>query len=89
VAAFRQELEDAIGPERLDALRRGDADALDGLLADRMDRLRAAHAYLRTDPDHEVAHGAAMRGVVEEIAERDIASERLVHGHNLEHGITH
>ncbi len=91
-AAFRREVEAALGPERLAALRAGDADALDGVLGDRMDRLHAAKAYLQSDSDPAVADGAGLNGIIGEIAHRDRAetdARRLKDGLVESRGLRH
>ena len=87
--AFRREVEEALGADAVVALRAGDADALMPMLDDRTDRLRAAFAYLKSDPDHAIAHGDAIRHVIDELVAREVEEERLVHGHQLGDGLTH
>ena len=86
-ARFRELIEDHLDAHQFDALLEGDADALDGLLADRMDRLYAVKAYLQSDPATE--HGAAVDRIVEEIVDREIDAQRLAHGTGERRGLTH
>lgn len=86
-ARYRELIEDHLDDWQVDALLRGDADALDGILPDRMDCLYAAKAYLQSDPAME--HGPALDRVVDEIVDREIDAERLAHGRGERRGLTH
>ena len=84
--AFREAVEREIDDERLAALERGDADALDQVVEDRLDRLYAAKAYLQSD--EATADSEAVREVVSEIADEEVEAQRLRHAH-IEKGTTH
>jgi hypothetical protein len=86
--AFRAEVERRLTDEQLGRLQEGDASALDQVVDDRLDRLYAAKAYLQSD--EATANTDALREVVAEIAEEEVASERLRHVHvHQEKGPTH
>jgi type IV secretion system T-DNA border endonuclease VirD2 len=87
--AFRREVEEALGFDAVTTLRSGDASALAPVLDDRTDQLRAALAYLKSEPDSAVTHGHAIRNVIDELVKREIDAERLVHGHTHRQGLTH
>lgn len=86
--AFRDQIERELDDDQLDALREGDADALDDVIDDRLDRLYAAKAYLQSDP--ETANSEATREVVSEIVDEEFAAQRLKTNHaDTEKGQTH
>ena len=87
-AAFRREVKRELSDEQLDRLKDGDADALDQVIDDRLDRLYAAKAYLQSD--EATANGDAVREVVNEIGDEEVEAQRLKHvqGHT-EKGTTH
>ena len=72
---FRDQIERELDDEQLEALRNGDADALDNVIDERLDRLYAAKAYLQSDA--ETANSEATREVVSEIAEEEYDAQRL------------
>ncbi|WP_373636936.1 hypothetical protein [Yoonia sp. BS5-3] len=72
---FRDQIERELDDEQLEALRNGDADALEHVIDERLDRLYAAKAYLQSDA--ETANSEATRGVVSEIAEEEFDAQRL------------
>ena len=72
---FRDQIERELDDEQLEALRKGDADALDNVIDERLDRLYAAKAYLQSDA--ETANSEATREVVSEIAEEEFDAQRL------------
>lgn len=85
---FRDEIERDLSEDRLDALRDGDADALDEIIDDRLERLYAAKAYLQSD--EATANSDAVREVVSEIADEEFEAQRLKHVHSdTEKGQTH
>ncbi|CTQ34456.1 relaxase/mobilization nuclease domain-containing protein [Jannaschia rubra] len=85
-AAFRGAVEGELSDERLERLKEGDADALDGIIDDRLDRLYAAKAYLQSDAT--TAHSEALDEVTTEISEEVVEAQRLKHAHS-EKGTTH
>jgi hypothetical protein len=85
-AAFRGAVEGELSDERLERLKEGDADALDGIIDDRLDRLYAAKAYLQSD--ETTAHSEALDEVTTEISEEVVEAQRLKHAHS-EKGTTH
>lgn len=87
-AAFRGEVERELSGEQLERLRGGDADALDQVMDDHLDRLYAAKAYLQSD--EATANSEAVREVVNEIGDEEVEAQRLKHaqGHT-EKGTTH
>lgn len=72
---FRDQIERELDDQQLEALRNGDADALDNVIDERLDRLYAAKAYLQSDA--ETANSEATREVVSEIAEEEYDAQRL------------
>ena len=74
-AAYRDAMEQALDDDRLAALRSGDAEALDEIIDNRLDRLYAAKAYLQSD--EATANSDAVREVVSEIAEEEYDAQRL------------
>ncbi|SFO26204.1 Relaxase/Mobilisation nuclease domain-containing protein [Roseovarius lutimaris] len=72
---FRDQIERELDDEQLEALRNGDADALENVIDERLDRLYAAKAYLQSDA--ETANSEATREVVSEIAEEEFDAQRL------------
>ena len=85
---YREAVEHELDEEQVDRLSEGDADALKGQIEDRLDRLYAAKAYLKSDAT--TANSEAARAVVEEIADREYELHRadLVDGES-ERGETH
>lgn len=86
--AYRTDVERRLTDDQLDRLRKGDTASLRDVLDDRLDRLYAAKAYLQSD--EATVNTDALREVVTEIAEEEVASERLRHVHvHQEKGPTH
>ena len=85
---YREAVERELEVEQIDRLREGDADVLKDQIEDRLDRLYAAKAYLKSDA--ATANSEAARSVVEEIADREYELHRadLVDGES-ERGETH
>ncbi|MFA8387880.1 MAG: relaxase/mobilization nuclease domain-containing protein [Pelagibaca sp.] len=71
-AAFRAEIARVLDDRQLDRLTSGDADALEQVLEDRLDRLYVAKVYLQSDA--ATANTEALRQVVDHLA--DIEYER-------------
>lgn len=86
--SYREAVERELDEEQIDRLREGDVDALKDQIKDRLDRLYAAKAYLKSDA--VTANSEATRAVVEEIADREYELHRadLVDGEG-ERGETH
>lgn len=74
-AVYRAEVERLLDDDRITALRDGDANALDEVIDNRLDRLYAAKAYLQLD--EATANSDAVREVVSEIAEEEYDAQRL------------
>ena len=72
---FRDQIERELDDGQLEALRNGDADALENVIDERLERLYAAKAYLQSDA--ETANSEATREVVSEIAEEEFDAQRL------------
>jgi len=86
--SFREVVERELDQAQIDRLREGDVDVLKEQIEDRLDRLYAAKAYLKSDA--ATANSEAARAVVEEIADREYELHRadLVDGES-ERGETH
>ena len=86
--SYREAVERELDEEQINRLREGDVDVLKNQLEDRLDRLYAAKAYLKSDA--ATANSEAARAVVEEIADREYELHRadLVDGES-ERGETH
>lgn len=86
--SYREAVERELDEERIDRLREGDVDVLKDQIEDRLDRLYAAKAFLKSDAT--TANSEAARAVVEEIADREYELHRadLVDGES-ERGETH
>ena len=86
--SYREAVERELDEAQIDRLREGDVDVLKGQIEDRLDRLYAAKAYLKSDA--ATANSEAARAVVEEIADREYELHRadLVDGES-ERGETH
>ncbi|MEM9840720.1 MAG: relaxase/mobilization nuclease domain-containing protein [Pseudomonadota bacterium] len=86
--SYREAVERELDEVQIDRLREGDADVLKDQIEDRLDRLYAAKAYLKSDA--ATANSEAARAVVEEIADREYELHRadLVDGER-ERGETH
>ncbi|MEL7343302.1 MAG: relaxase/mobilization nuclease domain-containing protein [Pseudomonadota bacterium] len=86
--SYREAVEQEFDEEQIDRLREGDVDVLKAQIEDRLDRLYAAKAYLKSDA--ATANSEAARAVVEEIADREYELHRadLVDGES-ERGETH
>ena len=86
--SYREAVERELDEEQIDRLREGDVDVLKDQIKDRLDRLYAAKAYLKSDA--VTANSEATRAVVEEIADREYELHRadLVDGEG-ERGETH
>jgi len=87
--AFRAELEAALGPENITALRSGDASVLSTVTEDRMEQLIVAKAYMQSDPDMAVAIGEAMRAVCNELGDLKWAEDHPTDGSGERTGLTH
>lgn len=76
--SFREQIEKELDEEQIERLRDGDADALEGVSDDRLDRLYAAKAYIQSDA--ATANSDVYREVVREIAdeEYELQKDRLV-----------
>lgn len=72
--AFREEIARVLDVRQLDRLTSGDADALDKVLEDRLDRLYVAKVYLQSDA--ATANTEALRQVVEELADAEYVKHR-------------
>ncbi|MEM8572744.1 MAG: relaxase/mobilization nuclease domain-containing protein [Pseudomonadota bacterium] len=86
--SYREAVERELDEVQIDQLREGDVDVLKDQIEDRLDRLYAAKAYLKSDA--ATANSEAARAVVEEIADREYELHRadLVDGES-ERGETH
>ncbi|MRU17076.1 hypothetical protein FDP25_16670 [Roseovarius sp. A21] len=87
--AFRREVEEVLGKDRLSAVRRGEASAFDSFLENPLDRLYATKAYMQSDPEHAVAHGDAVREVLSEIVDIEFENRKLATGEVERRGLTH
>jgi type IV secretion system T-DNA border endonuclease VirD2 len=72
--AFRAEIEQVLDDRQLDRLASGDADALDKVLEDRLDRLYVAKVYLQSDA--ATANTDALRQVVDDLADTEYERHR-------------
>ena len=72
--AFREEIARVLDERQLDRLTSGDADALDKVLEDRLDRLYVAKVYLQSDA--ATANTEALRQVVDELADAEYEKHR-------------
>jgi len=86
--AFRSEIAQVLDERQLDRLTSGDADALEKVLEDRLDRLYAAKVYLQSDV--ATANSEALRQVVDDLADTEYEKHRTadVDGEN-ERGQVH
>jgi type IV secretion system T-DNA border endonuclease VirD2 len=86
--AFRSEIAQVLDERQLDHLTSGDADALEIVLEDRLDRLYAAKVYLQADA--ATANSEALRQVVDDLADTEYEKHRAadVDGES-ERGQTH
>ena len=84
--AFRGAVERELSDEQLQRLKDGDADAMDQIIDDRLDRLYAAKAYLQSD--EATAQSEALDEVTLEISEEEVEAHRIRHAHT-EKGTTH
>lgn len=84
--AFRGAVERELSDEQLARLEDGDADAMDQIIDDRLDRLYAAKAYLQSD--EATAQSEALDEVTLEISEEEVEAHRIRHAHT-EKGTTH
>ena len=86
--AFRSEIAQVLDERQLDRLTSGDADALEKVLEDRLDRLYAAKVYLQSDV--ATANSEALRQVVDDLADTEYEKHRAadVDGEN-ERGQVH
>ncbi|RLJ36227.1 relaxase/mobilization nuclease-like protein [Litoreibacter meonggei] len=85
---FRDDVERELNDEQLEALKKGDADALSEVIDNRLDRLYAAKAYLQSD--EATANSEATREVISEINDEEYDAIRLKQVHaNTEKGQTH
>lgn len=86
--AYREEIERELDDDQIAALKEGDADALEKVIDDRLERLYAAKAYLQSD--EATANSEATREVISEIADEEYDAHRLKHVQNhSEKGQTH
>ena len=72
--AFRTEIARVLDDRQLGRLTSGDADALDKVLEDRLDRLYVAKVYLQSDA--ATANTEALRQVVDELADAEYEKHR-------------
>ncbi|AUC56626.1 endonuclease (plasmid) [Sagittula sp. P11] len=72
--AFREEIARVLDVRQLDRLTSGDADALDKVLEDRLDRLYVAKVYLQSDA--ATANTEALRQVVDDLADAEYEKHR-------------
>jgi type IV secretion system T-DNA border endonuclease VirD2 len=72
--AFRAEIARVLDDRQLDRLTSGDADALDKVLEDRLDRLYVAKVYLQSDA--ATANTGALRQVVDDLADTEYERHR-------------
>jgi type IV secretion system T-DNA border endonuclease VirD2 len=72
--AFRTEIARVLDDRQLDRLRSGDADALDKVLEDRLDRLYVAKVYLQSDA--ATANTEALRQVADDLADAEYEKHR-------------
>ena len=72
--AFRGEIARVLDVRQLDRLTSGDADALDKVLEDRLDRLFVAKVYLQSDA--ATANTEALRQVVDDLADTEYEKHR-------------
>jgi type IV secretion system T-DNA border endonuclease VirD2 len=72
--AFRGEIARVLDDRQLDRLTSGDADALDKVLEDRLDRLYVAKVYLQSDA--ATANTEALRQVVDDLADTEYERHR-------------
>ena len=86
--AFRSEIARVLDERQLDRLTSGDADALEQVLEDCLDRLYAAKVYLQADA--ATANSEALRQVVDDLADTEYEKHRAadVDGEN-ERGQVH
>ena len=72
--AFRGEIARVLDDRQLERLTSGDADALDKVLEDRLDRLYVAKVYLQSDA--ATANTEALRQVVDDLADTEYEKHR-------------
>ena len=72
--AFRDEIARVLDVRQLDRLTSGDADALEKVLEDRLDRLYVAKVYLQSDA--ATANTEAFRQVVDDLADTEYEKHR-------------
>ncbi|UOA17094.1 relaxase/mobilization nuclease domain-containing protein [Sulfitobacter dubius] len=72
--AFRDEIARVLDDRQLGRLTSGDADALDKVLEDRLDRLYVAKVYLQSDA--ATANTEALRQVVDDLADTEYEKHR-------------
>ena len=72
--AFRGEIARVLDERQLERLTSGDADALDKVLEDRLDRLYVAKVYLQSDA--ATANTEALRQVVDDLADTEYEKHR-------------
>jgi len=72
--AFRGEIARVLDDRQLERLTSGDADALDKVLEDRLDRLYVAKVYLQSDA--ATANTEALRQVVDDLADTEYERHR-------------
>ncbi|TDL84519.1 relaxase/mobilization nuclease domain-containing protein [Meridianimarinicoccus aquatilis] len=72
--AFRDEIARVLDDRQLDRLTSGDADALEKVLEDRLDRLYVAKVYLQSDA--ATANTEALRQVVDDLADTEYEKHR-------------
>jgi type IV secretion system T-DNA border endonuclease VirD2 len=72
--AFREEHSRVLDDRQLGRLTSGDADALDKVLEDRLDRLYVAKVYLQSDA--ATANTEALRQVVDDLADAEYEKQR-------------
>ena len=72
--AFRDEIAQVLDVRQLDRLTSGDADVLEKVLEDRLDRLYVAKVYLQSDA--ATANTEALRQVVDDLADTEYEKHR-------------
>ncbi|MEL7803445.1 relaxase/mobilization nuclease domain-containing protein, partial [Sulfitobacter pontiacus] len=72
--AFRDEIARVLDNRQLERLTSGDADALEKVLEDRLDRLYVAKVYLQSDA--ATANTEALRQVVDDLADTEYEKDR-------------
>lgn len=87
--AFREEVEEALSPDQLLRVLRGDADAFSDILPDRIDQLQATKVYLLSHPDLVPDLEAVRDTVLTEIVDINLDAQKLATGVVERRGLTH